>query len=194
MIQISWFLAACSCFFFLLGILLPATYPYWRIWLLVAALASFALFASFVYLHFSDIEILDDYLTRRRRSAEALSDIEREFQAMRDHVLRQKEMENEIYREFQAMRDHIHILRQKEQAQRRFEHDFKRHNAEGSADYHQPRSKYEEAMSILGLEHGFSQGDLKKAWKKKAFDTHPDHGGSSEKFQEVTDAYNFLRA
>ncbi len=46
--------------------------------------------------------------------------------------------------------------------------------------------------SILGLEHGASDDDIKKAYRKLAMKHHPDKGGDSEKFKEISQAYQDL--
>ncbi|AQT06232.1 J domain-containing protein [Acetobacter persici] len=181
---------AFSLFLFFMVFLLSDAYASLRIWLTLAAII---LSLLSLCLHFSDIHIWDGYLMRRSRSAEALSDIERELQYIRDFISQQRqeqERQEDLFRDF--LRD-FERDRASEHSEG-FERASKGHRAKGTAYHHQPRPGYEVAMSVLGLEHGFSQVDLKKAWKKKAFDTHPDHGGSSEKFQEITDAYNCLRA
>jgi len=46
--------------------------------------------------------------------------------------------------------------------------------------------------AILGVSPGISPEDLKKAYRKKAMEHHPDRGGNEEKFKEVTEAYEVL--
>lgn len=46
--------------------------------------------------------------------------------------------------------------------------------------------------SDLGLDKGAIDEDIKRAYRKKARETHPDKGGSSEKFQIVSNAYAIL--
>jgi len=69
-------------------------------------------------------------------------------------------------------------------------------------------SETDRALIVLGL-RGFSVTNsadfssrstpltmdvLKKAYQKKAMDTHPDHsGGNEDRFREVTEAYNTLK-
>lgn len=45
---------------------------------------------------------------------------------------------------------------------------------------------------ILGLQKGASEADIKKAFRKKAHQLHPDKGGDKAKFQEVNEAYQVL--
>src|SRR6185436_8027197 len=46
---------------------------------------------------------------------------------------------------------------------------------------------------ILGVSKGASPDDIKKAYRKKAHEHHPDKGGGSpEKFKEVNEAYQVL--
>ena len=51
-----------------------------------------------------------------------------------------------------------------------------------------PRDYYD----ILGLQKGASPDDIKKAYRKKAHELHPDKGGSETAFKEVNEAYQVL--
>jgi len=51
-----------------------------------------------------------------------------------------------------------------------------------------PRDYYD----ILGLQKGASDADIKKAFRKKAHQLHPDKGGDKAKFQEINEAYQVL--
>ncbi len=54
---------------------------------------------------------------------------------------------------------------------------------------------YNSAMDyyqILGLNENASQDDIKKAYKKLAMKNHPDRGGDTKKFQEISQAYDTL--
>ncbi len=42
---------------------------------------------------------------------------------------------------------------------------------------------------ILGVEHGSSEDEVKKAYKTLARKYHPDKGGTAEKFREISEAY-----
>ena len=46
--------------------------------------------------------------------------------------------------------------------------------------------------SILGVEKDATPEELKKAYRKKAKEFHPDKGGDEEKFKEATEAYDTL--
>lgn len=51
-----------------------------------------------------------------------------------------------------------------------------------------PRDYYE----ILGIPKGASQDDIKKAFRKKAHESHPDKGGDEKIFKEINEAYQVL--
>ena len=44
----------------------------------------------------------------------------------------------------------------------------------------------------LGVTRGASKEEIKKAYKKKALETHPDRGGDPENFKQVNNAYSVL--
>lgn len=46
--------------------------------------------------------------------------------------------------------------------------------------------------SILGVKENASQDEIKKAYKKLAMQHHPDRGGDTKKFQEISQAYDTL--
>jgi len=50
-------------------------------------------------------------------------------------------------------------------------------------------SKYHD---ILGVKPGATEEEVKKAYRKKAIETHPDKGGKEEDFQKVNEAYEIL--
>jgi len=47
--------------------------------------------------------------------------------------------------------------------------------------------------SILGVSKNASDQDIRKAYKKKSMQHHPDRGGSEEKFKEINEAYSTLK-
>lgn len=51
---------------------------------------------------------------------------------------------------------------------------------------------YAEACKILGLEAGFTDAELKTAYRRAANVAHPDVGGSDEEFVGISSAYKFL--
>ena len=52
---------------------------------------------------------------------------------------------------------------------------------------------YFKAIQILDLSHNFSINQLKKSYRKKSLESHPDRqGGSHEKFIKINEAYIFL--
>lgn len=46
---------------------------------------------------------------------------------------------------------------------------------------------------ILGISKNASAEDIKRAYRKKAVELHPDKGGDAEKFKEVNEAYQVLK-
>lgn len=46
--------------------------------------------------------------------------------------------------------------------------------------------------SILGVQKGASEDEIKKAYRKAAHQHHPDKGGDQEKFKEINEAYQVL--
>jgi molecular chaperone DnaJ len=47
---------------------------------------------------------------------------------------------------------------------------------------------------VLGLAPGAALVELKRAYRKRALETHPDQGGDAEAFQAVQRAYEKLTA
>ena len=45
---------------------------------------------------------------------------------------------------------------------------------------------------ILGVDKNASQDEIKKAFRKKALEHHPDKGGNEEKFKQINEAYSMI--
>tara|TARA_Y100000593_G_scaffold93735_1_gene189796 strand:- start:1290 stop:1895 length:606 start_codon:yes stop_codon:yes gene_type:complete len=45
---------------------------------------------------------------------------------------------------------------------------------------------------ILGVNKNASQDEIKKAFRKKALEHHPDKGGNEEKFKQINEAYSMI--
>ena len=48
------------------------------------------------------------------------------------------------------------------------------------------------AAQVLGVEKNASADDIRKAYKKKALETHPDKGGDEDEFKRAAKAYEVL--
>lgn len=46
--------------------------------------------------------------------------------------------------------------------------------------------------SILGVQKGASEDEIKKAFRRLAHEHHPDKGGDQQKFKDVNEAYQVL--
>lgn len=51
----------------------------------------------------------------------------------------------------------------------------------------------ETAFSVLGLPAGATRREVKRAYRRKLKDVHPDHGGETEEFKRVREAYTTAR-
>ena len=47
----------------------------------------------------------------------------------------------------------------------------------------------QDPYSVLGIQPGASKDEAKKAFKRRAMETHPDRGGNEEEFKKVNEAY-----
>lgn len=50
----------------------------------------------------------------------------------------------------------------------------------------------ENYYNILGVSESASQEEIKKAYRKKAIESHPDKGGNEEEFKKISEAYDTL--
>ena len=65
----------------------------------------------------------------------------------------------------------------------------------GNQSFNFDREEDDEANSnerVLGLKRSSSQEEIKKAFRKKAMETHPDKGGDPAEFRKVREAYECL--
>ncbi|WP_132057760.1 J domain-containing protein [Halorussus amylolyticus] len=51
----------------------------------------------------------------------------------------------------------------------------------------------EAAFAILGISRGATLPEIKRAYRRKVKEVHPDHGGDREDFQQVREAYTTAR-
>ena len=52
--------------------------------------------------------------------------------------------------------------------------------------------KRSNSYDVLGIDEDSEDDDIKKAFRKKALETHPDKGGDPEEFRKVREAYECL--
>ena len=52
--------------------------------------------------------------------------------------------------------------------------------------------KRSNSHEILGVEVGSSKSEIKKAYREKVLETHPDKGGNNEEFIRIQEAYECL--
>lgn len=54
-------------------------------------------------------------------------------------------------------------------------------------------SRRSKALEVLGLDRNATRSDVRREFRKLAFERHPDHGnGSPEEFARISDAYRYL--
>jgi hypothetical protein len=68
------------------------------------------------------------------------------------------------------------------------------HSSKPKKPSHIPRSSPVSAWTLLGLTPGASLDEIKRAFRKRALETHPDQGGDDEMFRAVRSAYERLVA
>lgn len=64
----------------------------------------------------------------------------------------------------------------------------------GAAPIDVPKPAVESAAGILGVSGDASIDDIKRAYRTRALETHPDRGGDPERFRAVQQAYEHLVA
>jgi hypothetical protein len=52
---------------------------------------------------------------------------------------------------------------------------------------------YDEAFAVLGLPTGASESEVRRAYREKVKEAHPDHGGDEDEFRRVREAYTAAR-
>lgn len=50
------------------------------------------------------------------------------------------------------------------------------------------------SAQLLGVSLGAGRDEIKQAWKRAAFEMHPDRGGNADEFAELSEAYQVLLA
>lgn len=84
---------------------------------------------------------------------------------------------------------------QREQARRdeQAKQDESRRRQEHSGSRARHTMTWEAACEVLGVSHGASKGEIRKAWAKLAKRHHPDVGGDAEMLKRINAAYNQLK-
>ena len=100
-------------------------------------------------------------------------------------IKRQQDQINSLYRYNMNMNDNapINIVLQREQQQKQEQQIKMKALPSGKLD----------PYKILGVPRNFNEKMLKKAYLKAAMVSHPDRGGSEDKFQQVSIAYAILQ-
>ena len=95
---------------------------------------------------------------------------------------------------------------QKHQYRQQYQYDRQRQQYKQRQQYQQSQQSsrqrhstgqtyaHQTYLKILGLTFPFTLQDLKRAYRKKALETHPDSGGTAEAFRSVHNAYQALLA
>jgi DnaJ domain len=58
---------------------------------------------------------------------------------------------------------------------------------------YQPPSQLQKSLNLLELNIPFTMEELRRSYRAKAFQLHPDTGGSQESFVSLSEAYRYLR-
>jgi hypothetical protein len=141
-----------------------------------------------------DAQFTDWYAAECMKDAEAAECLAREELERQERYAREELERQERYARERAERDE-----RRRRMDEYFERVFKMFglNPDGSvAGMMGPMDRAKNCMKILGLEDmefaRLSQDTLKKAYRKRALQTHPDKGGDVNEFRAVQDAYDEL--
>lgn len=97
---------------------------------------------------------------------------------------------NTLASKYQVEEEQARIQFEKEERERR--KAFEDQQNRRKADYQSKLNSFKttsDPYKVLGLNRNFNMEQLKKAYKVKALETHPDRGGNDMLFTEVTKAY-----
>jgi DnaJ domain len=70
-------------------------------------------------------------------------------------------------------------------------HQFK--TQQQTQQVYQPPIQLQKSLNLLELDMPFTMEELKRSYRAKAFQLHPDKGGSQESFVSLSEAYRYLR-
>lgn len=85
------------------------------------------------------------------------------------------------------------IKRKWEEERKKRDEDRKKREEESDREWGNLFNFTNSSQEILGLQNGFTQGELKKSYRKLALIHHPDKGGNQEKFKSILSAYEKLK-
>jgi len=97
---------------------------------------------------------------------------------------------NKLASKYQVEEEQARIQFEKEERERR--KAFEDQQNKRKADYQSKLNSFKttsDPYKVLGLNRNFNMEQLKKAYKIKALETHPDRGGNDALFSEVTKSY-----
>lgn len=123
-----------------------------------------------------------------RRSREAFEEMQAKARAQEEARARE-EWEREQQRQQEARQRAEEERRRQQQEQAR----AKARAGAGAGKKSAPPSPYEQALALLGLKAGFTQDDLKRAFRARIKAAHPDAGGSTEAAAALNAAYELLK-
>jgi hypothetical protein len=110
--------------------------------------------------------------------------------------LDQDDMFNKFYDDFEKAFNEQEQRRntRNEQFKSSFHYHYKREEAKKASE----SMNLKQACEILGINEkdvkNMKMEDLKKIFRQKAMETHPDKGGSADAFRQAKDAFDFVSA